>query len=1221
MKKLLIGVIAFLGVLAVAAFVAPRFVDWNAYKDDIEARAEKATGRTVTIGGDLHLALLPTPAVVVEDLRIANAPGGVAADLLHLRKAEVEMAFMPLLSGRFEVRKVRLVEPVLAVELLPDGRGNWTFEPKSAEEPAGRASSSGESATIELPPRDPPDASSAPPSDETAEPVTLPEVRLDAVEIEDGVVIYRDMATGQTERLERLDATVRAGTLQGPFESRGAFVLKGNPLAYELSVGELSGQAAVPVKLALSTPSGEGRLQVSGSASDIRSAPRFQGEIEAEAADLAAAIEAWTAAALPSPLAKRARVEFEVEATPEKAHIGGLSLRLGDATAEGAATVEFGEIPVIAAQLVAGRIDLQPWLEMPAVSPPTENAAPAPAGEGSEAGEGVDAGEGVAEPPTSADAGEAATLPTSFEASVALSVEALTYRDGIIRQARASFDLADGAIAVRQVSALFPGGADATLSGAVTDGPSGLTFDGRIDAQAADLRGVLRWLGIEVAAVPSGRLRTLTMEGAVAATAGGIRAHDIDMRLDGSRIRGDLAAALDAGPTIEADLSVDRINLDAYLPRRRPGGDDGEDTAASGAGISPGDDEVAEAPPLEGDRSGQPAGEAARTAGLDQFKADVALRVETLTYLDTPARDVVLDGELANGVVTVRRAGVGDFAGTNAALGGVVKGLPQAIVMEGVTIEASVPDPTRLARVVGVDLAAESPIKPPGLGAISVQGRLDGVLDAPVVDLRIRAADAEVGMAGHVNPPGGELYRGSLRLVTSDPNRLLSGFGVDYRPAGPLGPTDLTARVTMESAGMTAMDLSGRLGGTQVDGSLGVAIGGPRPKITADLATGRLVVDAYLPAQRSAGIDPTLVPVMWRPPDRGSVGGRGFGAVRTVAVDARWSEEPFDLSGLQGFDADLALRADGIAYQGYALDAARVTAKLEAGVLAVERLAGSLYGGPTVADVRIDTNGRPSYGVAVKVEGADLAQAPAVAKGIAAGRLNLETRLESGGSSAADVISALNGQGSFALRGLDPAYDASQLPVVGPVLGSTVQLVGAINATLGPLLGVATGRTGTGLADVSGPFTVDSGVARFDSVAMNTGLYRGQARGTADLAAWRLDMTGEIALAESALAELLSGIEELPTACSFAAEGRLDRPNVKLGSGCLPAKLTIPGTGRNKDLGDVLEDIIPEELKPLREGVRSSGDQDQPQETPGDAPEKTPEKVIKDLFEGFIKGR
>jgi hypothetical protein len=254
----------------------------------------------------------------------------------------------------------------------------------------------------------------------------------------------------------------------------------------------------------------------------------------------------------------------------------------------------------------------------------------------------------------------------------------------------------------------------------------------------------------------------------------------------------------------------------------------------------------------------------------------------------------------------------------------------------------------------------------------------------------------------------------------------------------------------------------------------------------------------------------------------------------------------------------------------------------------------------------------------MNVDGANLGRTPAAPEGIAGGRLVADARLATRGASTADLVSALGGEGSFAVRGLDPAFDASGLPVLGPVLGPSLRLAGAINTTLGPLLGIAGGRTGPGLADISAPFTIDQGIARFDPIRLDTPIYNALARGTADLAAWRIDMTGEMTLAQSFLGALLGGVREVPSRCTFGAQGPLDKPNVAIGGECLPRGITIPQNGE-RGLGRMLEGLIPKEILPQRD--ETSPQPKEPAPAPEQAPQPAPqpERVIRDLLEGLIR--
>src|SRR5579862_4298295 len=142
LKKALIGIVAFLMLLVLAALVGPRFVNWNGYKDRVAAAVFQATGRALAIDGNISLSLLPAPTLSVEGVRLANLPGGSSPDMARLKSLDVEVALIPLMSGRIQVTRIDLLEPVILLERLPDGRANWQLQPQpqaGAEASAGAA--------------------------------------------------------------------------------------------------------------------------------------------------------------------------------------------------------------------------------------------------------------------------------------------------------------------------------------------------------------------------------------------------------------------------------------------------------------------------------------------------------------------------------------------------------------------------------------------------------------------------------------------------------------------------------------------------------------------------------------------------------------------------------------------------------------------------------------------------------------------------------------------------------------------------------------------------------------------------------------------------------------------------------------------------------------------------------------------------------------------------
>ena len=111
MRKFLIGFGAVVAFLVVAALIAPSFINWNDYKREIAAEARKATGRDLTIDGDLDFSILPSLRLTVQNARFANIEGGSSPDMVKLKALDIQVRLFPLLQRRFEAEAITLVEP------------------------------------------------------------------------------------------------------------------------------------------------------------------------------------------------------------------------------------------------------------------------------------------------------------------------------------------------------------------------------------------------------------------------------------------------------------------------------------------------------------------------------------------------------------------------------------------------------------------------------------------------------------------------------------------------------------------------------------------------------------------------------------------------------------------------------------------------------------------------------------------------------------------------------------------------------------------------------------------------------------------------------------------------------------------------------------------------------------------------------------------------------
>lgn len=117
------GVVVLLFVVLIVA--VGMLFDPNDYKDDITAAVQKATGRQLTLDGDLELAVFPTIRIAVGSAALSNAPGFGAEPMARIGGAELRLALWPLLSSRVQISQARLTGLELNLARDARGRNNW----------------------------------------------------------------------------------------------------------------------------------------------------------------------------------------------------------------------------------------------------------------------------------------------------------------------------------------------------------------------------------------------------------------------------------------------------------------------------------------------------------------------------------------------------------------------------------------------------------------------------------------------------------------------------------------------------------------------------------------------------------------------------------------------------------------------------------------------------------------------------------------------------------------------------------------------------------------------------------------------------------------------------------------------------------------------------------------------------------------------------------------
>ena len=262
-KKILVifGVII-LG-LAAASLVILFSYDYNKFKPYIAQAARDATGRELKLTGDLKLHLGFTPALAIENISFQNASWGSRPEMAHIKRFELEVALLPLISRNIQINRFRLIEPDILLEINKDGVSNLAFEKKKEARPP------------------------EPKEKKKDERIDLPGFLIREMLIEKGRLTYRDARSGKTYALA-LDQFSISMAADKPIEIKGKGAYNKAPIDLTARFGSLEAltDPAKEWPLKMKVEVAETIISLDGTVRDLLGARGFQLNMEVRSKDL-----------------------------------------------------------------------------------------------------------------------------------------------------------------------------------------------------------------------------------------------------------------------------------------------------------------------------------------------------------------------------------------------------------------------------------------------------------------------------------------------------------------------------------------------------------------------------------------------------------------------------------------------------------------------------------------------------------------------------------------------------------------------------------------------------------------------------------------------------------------------------------------------------------------------------------------------------------------------
>ncbi len=522
--KVLAGALAILVVALIGVAVAVALIfEPNDYRPMLIEVVEENTGRNFELPGDLDLSWFPCCSVAVGPSSLSNPPGFPDQSFAKIESAALSLKLWPLITRReIEIGTVTLDGLDISLIQLADGRGNWEFETPQAEASA------------------------------TDEPSNLGALNVAGVEIRNGQVRYQDQGTESafTASNLRIDTGAVGENLPIPVDMTLDLTDESNGTSAQLTLATTVGLAGdlvtfAALNLELEAPGARLRMQGDGTLGTPDAV--LQGKVEildGAPRELLAAFGEPYAPADSSALQSLSGTG-SWRADYQSAALSDLELMLDDTLLTGGLGIDNLETLALRFDLQLNGMDLDRYVAEPADQKASSTATPA----------------------ANADA-DATTLPLDALKDVPLQGQLQ------IAQLRAAgVDVTNVDFAVENTANRL----SLSLNGDTAGGSFSITGSGNIAATNPQLSGtvelsslsprqLLTALGDPPQTADPAALSDLSGKSQWRLTRRSIALDPLNLQLDRTSATGSLKIDDFDQLAARVALSLDRLDLDAYLP-------------------------------------------------------------------------------------------------------------------------------------------------------------------------------------------------------------------------------------------------------------------------------------------------------------------------------------------------------------------------------------------------------------------------------------------------------------------------------------------------------------------------------------------------------------------------------------------------------------------------------------------------------------------------------
>ena len=1118
MKKFLWGfLIAFL-ILLLAAIVAPNLISWNNYQDVIINKIKDLSGQDLKINGDIQVSLLPTPTILLNKISLSYPTNFSSKQLLTIKSAEIKISLNHLITGQLKIQKVKLIDPVIELETFKSEGKNWDLKTRKKNRTVKAIESD---------------------SKVYVDSKLIPSTSLKNLTIINGTVNYHNKDKNVFKKIEAINVQIKTDSLNGPFEAQGHLSVQGVKLSYNIKTSQIIQTKPMKLDVELKSTQEQLFLYINSNVTNPLRNPKLTGKIKGKGENLSNFVKLFPDFSHYSIFNDPFSFNGLISASKNQAEIKNLNISMGKTSILGDFTIDFHKTINFALHLAIKNLNTRHWIKKSQKNS-TTSINKLSTKKNTSNSQGVKKLKPYRFTPL---------IPENINGSVILTIDTLNYKRGIIRDLNFNADIKNQKANLNQLSFQFPGGSDFNLSGKLTTTDNTPAFKGNVDISVNDLHNTILWLGANTNYIPSNRFRNINVISQVLITQKQAQATSFKIKFDNSRLTGAATLAFSRRPSFGLTIFLDRLNLDSYI-------------------LNP--DLIQEqkvSPSLQINKVDQKSKYLYKDSIfpllniLGTFDANIDAKIKKLTYKKRKIQNTALNATIHNGNIEFRNFRIGNVAGTSAQIKGKLKNITGIPSAEKLNIEIKAQSLQPLIKLFNISL----PINPKRLGAFSINTKVNGSLVRPQIEVNANLAKSEIIGNGTLSAlPVGSMFDLAIRFRHRDIGRLARNLGLNYRPAKKIGAANLSLQVFGNPEIINFADLKGSLGNLPIDGAGSLDFSKEKPKLTANIKTGTVIIENFIPVQQRSKTKNQIwqplkkLPVSW--PSLQDKTSHPYFLKVTNLRDSRKGKINF--MNLNALDAAINIKSKAFFFKNYFLQNPQVIANIYKGKLEVKELSGKLFNGDLKGSGTISPNDTNQISAKIKLSNTDLNEMllSIYGKSHATGLLNLGLNLKTKGQNIKRFTNNLNGTANFNVQKLN-------IKTKNIVFSRYFDLMTHFNKS-------KPNQT-KGNSKITGSVKITDGIAQIKNLMLTSALGQGEARGYIDLPKWHININGDIKLTQNFLINILKkNSDKEKNIVPFSLFGQLNSPKIEIN--------TDPFLGKNLDNNITNNSIIKKAPKKVK---------------------------------------